>query len=298
MSAEIPLRDDSISLPDGRRLAYACWGAPEGTPLLWMHGWPGSRLEGQALARDARDTDWQVVVPDRPGIGGSDARPHRTLLDWADDLGRLADALDLPRFALVGYSGGGPFALAAAHRLRDRLLTRADGGPALALVSSQVPLADPAARAQMPPQVQAVFALHRHLPLATSLTVGLMALGIQHLPELFTLNVRATLPPPDQRALDQGGLKQALQAEYQEAFRLGVSGVVHEVSLYAKHWGFALSDLPPGLCLWHGLQDRNVPVGLARALAEDLPDVRATYLPDAGHLWVLAHAAVALEALR
>ena len=284
------IEDRFVALPDGRRLTYAAWGAPEGRPVLWMHGWPGCRLAGALLEDAARDADVRVVVPDRPGIGGSDARPERRLLDWADDLAQLCDALGHDTFGLVGYSGGGPFALAAAHRLRDRLARRADGGPALAVVSSQVPLSDPADRARMPAAVQAVFALHQHVPFATNLTVGLMALGMQHLPELFTVQAKATLPVCDQQLLERPALKNGLQREYQEAFRLGISGVVHEVRLFAEDWGFDLGGLPRGLWFFHGEADRNVPVSLARRLAARLPEPRTRFEPDAGHLWALHRA--------
>lgn len=293
-----PLVDDWIPLPGGRRLAYACYGAAAGRPLYLLHGWPGSRLGGAPLAAAAKDAGVTLVAPDRPGLGGSDPLPGRTLLGWADDLAALADHLGHERFALVGFSGGAPFALAAIHRLADRLLTRAsDGGPAAAVVSGQVPLADPGARALMPPQVQAVLALHRHVPLATRLSLGLLAMGLQLAPDLFVQQLRLGLPAVDRRVLDRPGLGDALGAEYREALRQGAEGITHEMSLYASPWGFELGTLPPGLLLYHGEEDANVPVALARRQAAALPSPVTRFLPGAGHLWLLAKGAELFAAL-
>jgi pimeloyl-ACP methyl ester carboxylesterase len=90
---------------DGRTLAYCEWGHPTGSPVLLVHGGPGSRLlcpdEDATAAAGVR-----LLTVDRPGYGGSDARPDPTLLGWADDVQALADRLGLERFAVVGFSAG------------------------------------------------------------------------------------------------------------------------------------------------------------------------------------------------
>src|SRR5687768_5099415 len=112
----MPLADRTISLRDGRSLAYAEWGDPSGAPVVLLHGSPSSRLfrpdEGETASAGVR-----LITVDRPGYGGSDFDPERTLLGWVDDLTQLVDALELERFVLVGHSSGGPYALACATRL-------------------------------------------------------------------------------------------------------------------------------------------------------------------------------------
>jgi pimeloyl-ACP methyl ester carboxylesterase len=101
-----PRADATITLADGRALAYCEWGNPTGFPVLWMHGGPGSRLlcpdEDATTAAGVR-----LLTVDRPGYGGSDPRPDPSLLGWADDVKVLADRLSLERFAVVGWSAGG-----------------------------------------------------------------------------------------------------------------------------------------------------------------------------------------------
>src|SRR6266536_1812907 len=102
-------------------LAYTHYGDPNGQPVMYFHGWPGSRLEAELVSGEARTAGALVIAVDRPGMGGSDFQRGRRLLDWADDVVALADALQLERFAVLGVSGGGPYALACAHAIPQRV---------------------------------------------------------------------------------------------------------------------------------------------------------------------------------
>ena len=96
------LRDASVRMPDGRRLAYTEWGLPEGKPVMYFHGTPGCRMwcpdEDATSAAKVR-----LIMPDRPGIGRSDPLEPRTLADWPKDVVALADALR--DFVLRGRGG-------------------------------------------------------------------------------------------------------------------------------------------------------------------------------------------------
>ncbi|MEM8931047.1 MAG: alpha/beta hydrolase, partial [Acidobacteriota bacterium] len=113
--------DLSMHLPDGRRLGYVELGDADGLPLIFFHGTPGSRKMFDADELMARIPGLRLILPERPGYGLSDPQPDRTLLDWPQDVAALADQLGLDRFAVGGISGGGPHALACAHRQSDRL---------------------------------------------------------------------------------------------------------------------------------------------------------------------------------
>jgi pimeloyl-ACP methyl ester carboxylesterase len=102
------MTDKTIRLPDGRHLGYAEYGDPDGIPLLYFHGTPGSRLQARLFDAPAREVGVRMVAPERPGYGLSDVHPQRTLLDWVQDMEVLADRLHLERFAVMGVSGGGP----------------------------------------------------------------------------------------------------------------------------------------------------------------------------------------------
>jgi pimeloyl-ACP methyl ester carboxylesterase len=112
---------DVITLPDDRRLSWHEFGDPDGAPVLYTAGTPVSGLGGAWYDQTARASGLRWISPDKPGYGGSDYQRKRSLISWADDLAALAGHLGLDRFALAGESGGGPFTLAAAHRLAGRV---------------------------------------------------------------------------------------------------------------------------------------------------------------------------------
>ena len=96
----------TIELSDGRTLAYAEYGDPDGTPVFCFHGVIGSRLMWSLAADEASDRGIRLVAQDRPGFGGSDFQAGRRLLDWPGDVCALADHLGVDRFGVVGFSGG------------------------------------------------------------------------------------------------------------------------------------------------------------------------------------------------
>src|SRR4051812_27985820 len=102
----------TIELPDGRTLAYAEWGDPQGRTIISCHGTPGCRLNRHPNQELVRSTGARVVAFDRPGFGQSSRRRRRRVVDVVDDVARLADHLGLGEFAVVGGSGGGPHSLA------------------------------------------------------------------------------------------------------------------------------------------------------------------------------------------
>lgn len=110
------------TLLDGRRLAYEEFGDPQGPPVFYFHGWPGARVEFAANHGAAGRAGARVIAVDRPGIGRSDHLHDRTVLGWADDVATLADALDIDRFVVCGFSFGGPYARACAYALPDRVI--------------------------------------------------------------------------------------------------------------------------------------------------------------------------------
>src|SRR5690348_15425754 len=121
MSSTVTEHTPSITLRDGRRLAYRESGDPSGRPVLFCHGWMASRLTGHPDDALTASLGVRLISADRPGIGASDPDPRASLLTVAGDLQALADALELDRLALAGHSGGGPYALALAHRLGERV---------------------------------------------------------------------------------------------------------------------------------------------------------------------------------
>ena len=109
--SELPISAESnqtFGLESGRSLGYAEWGDASGFPLVQFHGSSSSRLEHPVQQEVLEGV--RLLTIDRPGHGLSEFQPDRTLLDWPHDVAALADHLGIERFAVSGWSAGGPYA--------------------------------------------------------------------------------------------------------------------------------------------------------------------------------------------
>src|SRR5438067_11273714 len=110
-----------ISLSQNRVVAVDEYGDPNGEPVIFCHGWPSSRMQAAGADAAARDLGLRLISPDRPGIGLSSFQKNRRLLDWPPLIAELCDELGVERFRIFGVSGGGPYVLATAWALPERV---------------------------------------------------------------------------------------------------------------------------------------------------------------------------------
>jgi pimeloyl-ACP methyl ester carboxylesterase len=267
-----------LRLRDGRWLGYAQYGDPKGKPVLYFHGWPGSRLEAQFLDPSAEELKLRVIALDRPGIGLSDFQPGRRIVDWPSDVCELGTALQLPQWAVVGVSGGGPYATVCAAKIPERLTT-------VALVCGLGPLDAPGATRDMIWLNRGLLFLARRAPrLGRFLLSSVMRKGQKHADHFLPHGVTAMFPRPDQLALNCPRLRTALIEGMGEAFRQGVQGPFYEGCLYVRPWEFRLEDITTEIFLWQGELDVHVPPSMGRHLANVLPRCHATFYANEGHL--------------
>jgi pimeloyl-ACP methyl ester carboxylesterase len=259
-----------LTLKDGRTLAYAEYGASTGTPIIGFHGMPGSRLVMQSVEKAALAAHAHIIAPDRPGYGFSQPNKHGTLLGYVDDVVELADALQIDRFAVMGVSGGGPYPLACAYKIPQRVTVAA-------LVSGIGPLS-------LPNSTRGMVRMNRIM-----FTVGHLspALTGRLLPRL----IRSSLPSMEQHV--QSGTSPSpdlspevfaiMTADQREAIRAGGQGVIFDMKILWRPWGFRFEDIHTRVYLWHGLADDLAPVSLAQYMADHVPGCEATFYPGEGH---------------
>lgn len=276
--------DQTLHLPDGRTLGFAEYGSPEpaGNVLVYCHGYPGSRLEAAVLSAHAAAANVRVLSLDRPGFGRSSFHAGRSLLDWTHDLVAVTEHLGIDRFAVMGASGGAPYALACAQQIPERL--RSCG-----IVSAIAPLA--LSTADMDWQTRLVVFLAHRTPWLLTPLMSVTARSYrdeQRARAALTKALRHMGQPDRDALLAQQGLVDMLAASAREAYHQGVRGAVFEAGLYARDWGFRLEDIAfQPLYLWHGARDTFAPIARARAMAGKLTRCQATYYPDEGHFSTL-----------
>lgn len=281
-----------LRLHDGRTLACLELGDPSGPPALYFHGYPGSRLEARVAAGAARQLGLRLLAVDRPGFGHSTFQRGRTIGGWAADVAALADQLSLPRFSIIGVSGGGPYALACAARLPHRLAR-------IALVCPLGPLDVAGGKAGMLAQDSLLLGLAaRAAPVARGV-VHLLAHWMRRDVERYLRFMMAGMVSPDRDLFADPDYRALVLASTAEALRQGGKGPAWELTLMARRWDFRLQDVHMPISLWQGMLDQILPPGMARRLAAALPACNARFLPDEGHLsLVVRHIGDVLAELR
>ena len=218
---------------------------------------------------------------DRPGHGLSDYQPQRTLLDWPRDVTAVADHLGIERFAASGWSFGGPYALACAYRIPERLT-------AVGLISSFGPYDRPGATAGMDRSSKMALAMARRVPWAVNRQLmRMMGRTFTKDPEGTARRRFTSLPAPDQHALSDRQATEMLLASMVESFPAGSDGSAWELRLLTRPWGFRLHDIAVPVALWHGDGDINSPLATGSYLSHTLPDASLTVLPGEGHFLIL-----------
>lgn len=292
-----PHRDATITLPDGRRLAYAEWGDLDGSPVFLFHGTPHSRLwcpdEQATVSAQVR-----LITIDRPGIGRSDVKQARTFSDSPSDVGSLANALGITRFAVIGWSGGGPYAAACAALIPSRLT-------GVGIVSSrhlaQYNFAErPSAYGELSPEEREEFDLAQNDPMAAAELSGKRSSDLverlQKHPESLVDPARTA--EGDRWFFADSARSSDFFAAVREAVRQSTEGFRWELIDGWFPWGFRLAEIPIRVHVWHGEQDSRVSQAHVDFITNKIRDCTAINWPDAGHFGIAKHWGEILETLK
>jgi pimeloyl-ACP methyl ester carboxylesterase len=266
-----------IRAKDGRRLAFCEYGPATGSAVLFCQGTPSSRLTHPDTAI-TQELGARLIVIDRPGFGRSDPQPGRRIADIATDAATVMDALGLAQFAVIGISGGGPFAAAVAQALPDRV-TQA------ALTGSTGPLDGPGNFAGMTPVRRMGYLIARHAPRLMPAAIHLTNDPRRGAERFFSAYTRHN-PPADQAILARTEIRDMFLRSYRESCRQGIQAFAEEVCLGAGDWGFPLEEIRCPVDIWHGEADNSTPPAMARHLAARIPGARLHLLPGQGHVFV------------
>jgi pimeloyl-ACP methyl ester carboxylesterase len=227
-------------------------GDPAGTPVVYLHGGGDSRLSRHPDDTIAAAFGVRLLAVDRCGPPVR----RRSLRGWAEE---LADALEIDRFAVIGWSAGGPHALAVAAVAPERV-TR------VALVASMPP---PDHVRELPRDVRRVMRVAAVAPRIAA--HGLERWG------------RETPPPTGDPASDV-----AYALGRVESFRDGGLWLARELAYLGRPWGFDLADVRAPVTMWWGERDRVCPPSIAPVYAERLPNATLR-LVDATHQILFSH---------
>ena len=269
-----------LKLADGRTLAACEVGDPKGRPIFYFHGFPGSRLDVEFGLEAAEKNGLRLIGFDRPGWGASAPRRNRKLLDWPDDVAEAADQLGCDRFSIVGVSGGGPFAIACASKLAQRI-------DRVGVVCGLGPHHAREEGDGMTSHVRIGLALSSRARWLVRPMVTVATPMLQMITASLVERAARFSSKPDRVVLRDPKVRSLIERSFSEAFAAGGEGAIADGLIYGSDWGIDLSQIDCPVHFWHGEQDRVVPISMGRHVAEQIPDARFEAYPDDGHFSIV-----------
>ncbi|GIE96424.1 alpha/beta fold hydrolase [Paractinoplanes rishiriensis] len=247
-----------VATPDGRALAMCQWGPPDGAPMFYLHGTPGSRLMRHVDGTYER-AGVRVITYDRPGYGRSPRLPGRQVAHAAADVAVIADHLGLDRFAVCGVSGGGPHALAVCAML-GRRVTRG------ATVVCVGPYAEPDLDffAGLTPEDAEDWRVTERGGDALVAKLQAEAAGLR---EAF---------PPDETA---DAVHQMLAETLVEATAEGIDGMLDDELSLIRPWGFNVADIAVPVQIMAARDDELIPPAQSQWLADHIRTAELVVVP-------------------
>ena len=268
----------SVILVDGRQLGFAEYGNPNGMPIFYFHGSPGSRLEAGRFHEVAVSNQYRLIGIDRPGMGLSFVKKKRSILSWATDVVNFADCLKIEKFSIIGHSGGAPFVAACAYAVPDRL----NGA---AIISGMAPLDNPDSQIGMARGQRIANKLIKTIPCFADIMMKLTLVMLKK-PNMMNKIIKQ-LPEADQALFRDPSIRKVLIKSTIEAFRSGVAGPAYEIKLLANPWGFDLKNIKYPITIWQGTVDRQVPMSHAKIYENLVAGAQLKIIENEGHLSLL-----------
>jgi pimeloyl-ACP methyl ester carboxylesterase len=284
--------EGNIAVGDDRQIGFAEFGDPQGRAIFWLHGTPGARRQIPMEARVyAEQRQIRLIGIDRPGIGSSTPYQYDTVFAFAEDLRTIADTLGIDKFEVIGLSGGGPYTLACAAAMSDRVVAAGvlggvaptSGSDAIAGgVSTLVKVAAPVIGVAGVP-----------IRLAAS---GLIRL-IRPVAEPALYAYARISPEADRRLLVRPEFKAMFLDDLLNGSRKQLAAPFADVVVFARDWGFRLDEVKMPVRWWHGDRDHIVPFEHGQHVVSRLPDAQLTHLPGESHLAGLGRAEEILDTM-
>jgi len=277
-------RREIVTTADGRRLEVTVAGPEDGAAIMAHGGTPDDgRLYPETVEAGAQ-RGMRHVSYARPGYLGSDRHEGRSVADCAADVVAIADALGIERFYVVGWSGGGPHALACAALLSGRVISAATVAGAAPHDAEGLDWSAGMGEENIE-------------------ELGLAERGAGALEpwlEEQTEEIRAATPAdllkilgdlvsePDRAALT-GEYAELAHASLQASVSTGVFGWLDDDLAFVRAWGFNLDSISVPVSIWQGREDRFVPVTHGEWLCEHVADARCHLLENEGHISLSRH---------
>lgn len=287
-----PKLEGTIAVGDDRQIGFAEFGDPQGRAVFWLHGTPGARRQIPMEARVyAEQRQIRLIGVDRPGIGSSTPFQYDTVFAFAEDLRTIADTLGIDRFEVIGLSGGGPYTLACAAAMPDRVV-------AVGVLGGVAPVRGPdAAKGGISTLISAAAPVVQIAGAPLRLAAVTLIRLIRPVAEPGLYLYASISPEADRQLLVRPEFKAMFLDDLLNGSRKQLAAPFADVIVFARDWGFRLDDIKVPVRWWHGDRDHIVPFEHGQHVVSRLPDAQLTHLPGESHLAGLGRAEEILDTM-
>jgi len=271
-----------VQVGNERQIAYCEYGDPQGKPVFYFHGTPGSRYEPLFGDQAGKEYGYRIIALDRPGIGRSDYVKERKLLDWPQDVQEVAQQLGVSRFGVMGLSGGGPYALACSYAIPERLefsVAMGSWGPVAA---------EPKLWNKMAPLDRFFAKLSKKATWTFYVPFAVMGYAARWMaPQGFIKLLESSMSAADKQLVADEAIARFFADDVAEGFRQGVRGPADDAIILYGEWGFEVEEIEMEVYLFHGEDDRFAPYRYAVYFDKKIPKTKLYGYPGEGHLFLV-----------
>ena len=277
----------AVPVGQGRVVGVYEYGDPDGAPVMVFHGVPACGAGFTWADQPARERGLRLVAPDRPGVGISTALTPTAsgawrVCDYPPPVVELADALGIDRFAVWGYSGGGPYAVACAVLLPER-------ATAVAVAAGMGQVGVWAEAGDFEKTDRQMLGLAATRPWLARAMLAFSARAARMSPKSAVKSFEKQMSDSDRQVIGALGAPDEAIALFTRAFTNGARGVVDDYRAIGQPWGVDLAAITMPVKVFQGDADTMVPVRHAHVLAERIPGADLVVWPGEGHLGTITH---------
>jgi pimeloyl-ACP methyl ester carboxylesterase len=273
------MRPTSFELPDGRRLDLWVEGPEDGTPLVFHNGTPSSGLPFEPMVRAIADRGLRYVGWSRPGYGDSTRQPDRTVADVVHDTATVLDQLGAERAYVLGWSGGGPHAIACAALLSDRVIGTTTIASVAPWPAEGLDWLDGMGQENIDEFNATLAGPESHRASLDALWPTFRDVTPEAIAEAF-----GDLVDDVDRGAVTGEFAAFLAANMHEGLRESHDGWFDDDIAFIRPWGFDLGSIRGTVHIWQGAHDRMVPFAHGQWLTAHIPTACVHLYPEHGHL--------------